>query len=132
MKLSLVQRIDILFRALHGPDEDELTDAFVAAALNDRGVEVSVADLTAVRNGNDPSPPQSLLVALAGYFRQPPWYLTDPGDAQRVIDTHSQLDLLLALRDAGVRRVRLRGRPGTADRQSLTESLRAQHRDTDL
>ncbi|MFI6771452.1 hypothetical protein [Nocardia sp. NPDC050412] len=66
-----------------------------------------------------------LLIALADHFRQAPWYLTDPGDAQRVIDTYSQLDLLRALREAGVQRVRLRGRPGTPDRQSLTESLRA-------
>ncbi|WP_431949232.1 hypothetical protein [Nocardia lijiangensis] len=129
----MAQRIDILFRALHGPDEDEPTDGFVAAALNDRGVEVSAADLTAARNGTDVSPPRRLLIALADHFRQDLWFLTDPGDAQRVIDAYSQLDLLRALREAGVRRVRLRGRPGTADRQSLTESLRARPRsDEDL
>ncbi|MFI6954449.1 hypothetical protein ACIBJI_13350 [Nocardia sp. NPDC050408] len=47
-----------------------------------------------------------LLIALADHFRQAPWYLTDPGDAQRVIDTYSQLDLLRALREASVQRVR--------------------------
>ncbi|WP_024802748.1 hypothetical protein [Nocardia sp. BMG51109] len=125
MRLSPAQRVDLLFRALHGPGEDELTVEFVAAALEDQGIEVSAARLAAVRDGTESAPPHTLLVSLAEYFSQAPWYLTDPGDAPRVVDAYSQLDLLRALRDAGVQRVRLRGRPGTADRQSLTESLGA-------
>ncbi|WP_330179092.1 hypothetical protein OHB26_21625 [Nocardia sp. NBC_01503] len=125
MSLPLAQRVDILFRALHSPDEGEPTPELIAAALRDRGVETTAADLSALRRGAVDAASERLLTALAEHFNQAPWFLTDSGRAQRVIDTYVQLDLLRALREAGVRRVRLRGRPATSDRQALTEALRA-------
>ena len=125
MNLSLAQRIDMLFRALHSPDDGEPTADSVAEAVRDRGVAVSGTDLTALRTGAVATASAELLAALADHFNQGSWYLTEPGDSRRVIDTYVQLDLLRALREAGVRRVRLRGRPATSDRQALTESLRS-------
>ncbi|NNH69338.1 hypothetical protein HLB23_05535 [Nocardia uniformis] len=128
MNPSLAQRVDILFRALHSPAEGEPTTEFVAAALRDRGVETTAADLSAIRAGTDGAPSARLLAALAEHFDQPPWFLSDSETSQRVVDTYVQLDLLRALREAGVRRVRLRGRPAASDRQALIEALRARQR----
>ncbi|MGO4613048.1 hypothetical protein AB4305_03730 [Nocardia sp. 2YAB30] len=123
MNLSLAKRVDVLFRALHSPDEGEPTVEFVAVALRDRGIEISADDLTALRDGTGPAPSTEVLTTVAQHFKQEPWYLTDSGDVQRVVDAYVQLDLLRALREAGVRRVRLRGSPGTSDRKALAESL---------
>ncbi|MEU7765070.1 hypothetical protein AB0B25_08100 [Nocardia sp. NPDC049190] len=123
MNLSLAERVDVLFRALHSPDEGEPTVEFVAAALRDRGIAVSADDLTALRAGAGPVPSPDVLTSVAQHFNQESWYLTDSGDVQRVVDAYVQLELLRALREAGVRRVRLRGSPGTSDRRALTESL---------
>ncbi|WP_327116529.1 hypothetical protein OHB12_04850 [Nocardia sp. NBC_01730] len=124
MNLSLAERVDVLFCALHSPDEGEPTGEFVAAALRDRGIEVSADELTALRGGSAPRPSTELLTAVARHFNQEPWFLVEAGDTPRVVDAYVQLDLLRALREAGVRRVRLRGRPATFDRRALTESLR--------
>ncbi|WP_406279439.1 hypothetical protein OH799_11985 [Nocardia sp. NBC_00881] len=124
MTLSLAERVDVLFRALHNPDEGEPTVEFVAAALRDRGIEVSADDLTALRAGAAAASSMELLTAVAQHFNQEPWFLVEAGDTPRVVDAYVQLDLLRALREAGVRRVRLRGRPATFDRRALAESLR--------
>lgn len=125
MNLSLAQRIDLLFRALHSPEEGEPTTELVAAALCDRGVEISAEELAALRAGTDDTPSEQVLTALAEHFNQASWFLLDSGAAQRVADTYIQLDLLRALRESGVRRIRLRGRPASSDRQALIEALRA-------
>ncbi|WP_327119041.1 hypothetical protein OHB12_12240 [Nocardia sp. NBC_01730] len=124
MNLSLAERVDVLFRALHSPTEGEPAVEFVAAALRDRGIEVSADDLTALRAGTAGASSTELLTAVARHFKQEPWFLIEAGDVQRVVDAYVQLDLLRALREAGVRRVRLRGSPGTSDRKALADSLR--------
>ncbi|MFF2550593.1 hypothetical protein ACFVUS_06310 [Nocardia sp. NPDC058058] len=123
--LSLAARIDMLFTALHSSADPEPATVAVAEALREYDVEVSPATLAALRSGiSDYAAPQ-LLTALATYFSQPEWYLTGPPDDEQVRGVHVQLGLLRALRDSGVHRVRLRGRPTSADRAALIESLRA-------
>jgi hypothetical protein len=125
MMWSLAQRVDTLFRALHSSDEGEPSLQLVAEAIRDCGLEVTADELADIRAGATTTR-TDVLAALARYFNQPAWYLTDPGDTQRVRDAHSQLELLATLRDAGVHRVRLRGPdPSTSDREALTRSLRA-------
>lgn len=129
MNLSVAQRVDLLFRALHSPEEGEPSAELVAAALCDRGVETTADELAAIRTGTGGVPSGQLLAALADHFNQASWFLTDSGAAQRVVDTYVQLDLLRALREAGVHRVRLRGKPASSDRQALIEALRARRPD---
>ena len=124
MTLSLAQRLDMLFHALHPAHEPEPTPEIVAEALREHGIAISAQELIALRTGDSTDPPPALLTALADHFSQAAWYPTDPGDAERVIDAHIQLELLRALREAGVHRVRLRGRPSTTDREALIQSLR--------
>lgn len=130
MALSLAERTDMLFRALHSGQDAEPSVEQVAEALGGRGVEVQATTLTAIRSGRDARPALELLAAIAEHFRQEPWYLTDPGDADRVLALHTQLDLLRALRDSGVNHVRLRGKPTSSDRRALIRSLteRQRHR----
>ncbi|WP_040794942.1 hypothetical protein [Nocardia higoensis] len=121
--LSLAERIDMLFRALHSAAGDEPAVETVAEAMHEYGVEVDPAMLAALRAGSVEHASPDLLAALAGHFSQPAWYLTGPADDEQVIGVHVQLGLLRALRDSGVSRVRLRGRPTHSDREALIESL---------
>lgn len=123
--LSLAERIDMLFRALHNSADAEPTADSVAWALHEHDVEVDPATLTALRTGRLDSAAPQLLSALAAHFSQPEWYLTGPADDEQVIGVHVQLGLLRALRDSGVNRVRLRGRPSSSDREALIEGLQA-------
>lgn len=127
MKLTLADRVDVLFRALHSPGENEPTAEFVAEALWDRGVKVSAQEICALRAGGMTAPAVEVLAALAQHFHQQPWFLLEAGDSPRVVDTYMQLDLLRALRDAGVRRVRLRGSPENSDRRALIDLLFRPH-----
>ncbi|MFJ9371556.1 hypothetical protein ACIRRA_45210 [Nocardia sp. NPDC101769] len=123
--LSLAERIDMLFRASHSSADAEPTAEAIAEALRSSNVEVAPETLTALRSGDlDCAPPQ-LLTALATNFSQPGWYLTGPANDEQVIGVHVQLGLLCALRDSGVSRVRLRGRPTSSDREALIEGLLA-------
>ncbi|MGV9411653.1 hypothetical protein ACWDOP_17210 [Nocardia sp. NPDC003693] len=128
MTPSLAQRVDLLFRALHSPEEGEPSTELVAAALRDRGVDGTAATLDALRAGTLVDPPAALLEGLAEHFNQAAWFLLEPGESARVADTYVQLDLLRTLREAGVHRVRLRGQPATSDRRALTAALRARLR----
>lgn len=123
-KLSNAARVDMLFRVLHTADERETTTEAVAEGLRDSGVDISAAQVTAVRTSAQANPPEALLAAIATYFRQPTWYLTDPGDAERVINHHVQLNVLRAARDLGVGRARLRGGAlDVSDLQALSDAL---------
>ncbi|WP_225730977.1 MULTISPECIES: hypothetical protein [unclassified Nocardia] len=120
---SLADRVNMLFRTIHGVEDDEPTTDFVAEALRANGVDVSVHLLGAIRAGTAPHPPATVLIALAAHFRQPSWYLTEDSDAVRVMAMHVQLGLLRVLRDSGVSRVKLRGKPASSDRAALTREL---------
>ncbi|WP_067862717.1 hypothetical protein [Nocardia shimofusensis] len=128
--LSLSERIDMLFRALHSAAGEEPAVEAVAEAMHEYGIDVDHAVLAALRAGDLEHAAPDLLTALAGHFNQPAWYLTGPADDEQVIGVHVQLGLLRALRDSGVSRVRLRGRPTHSDREALIESLMA-HRAQD-
>ncbi len=128
LSLSPAERADMLFRALHGTHTDEPTVEQVTEALRSRGIEVEATALADIRSGRDAAPAPDLLAAIAEHFHQAPWYLTDAGDTDRVVALHTQLELLLALRDSGVNHVRLRGKPTSSDRRALIRSLEARQR----
>ncbi|SUD49570.1 ESX-1 secretion-associated regulator EspR [Nocardia otitidiscaviarum] len=128
--LSVAERVNMLFYALHSSTDPEPTADDVAEALRGRGIEVDADYLTGIRTGRIADPPPTVLAGLAEHFRQEPWYLTDDGGSDRVRTLHIQLDTLAALRDAGVGGVRLRGAPTSRDRQALIDSLRDRQRRT--
>ncbi|WP_155981279.1 hypothetical protein [Nocardia sp. BMG111209] len=126
--MSLAERTDMLFRALHSGPNNEPSAEDVAEAMQGRGFTTQATVLADIRSGRIGDAAPELLAAIAEHFGQEPWYLTDPGDADRVLALHTQLDLLRALRDAGVNRVRLRGTPTSSDRQALIRSLTERQR----
>ncbi len=106
---ALNARVTQLFATFHGRGEPQQSDDHVAQAVSARlGRAVDSDQIAALRSGadTDHTDPQ-LLVALAEHFQVPAAYLI--GDDGAVITIDRELRLLAAARDAGVRRLELRG-----------------------
>ncbi|WP_244604036.1 helix-turn-helix domain-containing protein [Mycobacterium attenuatum] len=88
------------------PSEPPLSNAAAAEAITKKtGVSISSAYLWQLRSGIKRNPTVQHLRAIAEFFGVSASYLIDPG-VDPLIDV--QLDLLQALRDAGVRDLALR------------------------
>ena len=117
---SLADRLDLLFRAMHGPGQSEpqyqeVADAIAAAG----GPSVGGAYLYMLRTGRRTSPRIELLTGLAKYFGAPVSYLLgDGGD-----EVGDELRLLLALRDNDVRQLALRSQGLSADSRKAIAAL---------
>ncbi|GGK68658.1 hypothetical protein [Nocardia camponoti] len=106
---ALDARVTQLFATFHGRGEPQQSDEHVAQAVSARlGRAVDSEQITALRSSADANEadPQ-LLVALAEHFQVPATYLL--GDDGAVVTIDRELRLLAAARDAGVRRLELRG-----------------------
>lgn len=114
-KTTLADKINRLFDALqgeHGPrSNDEVADAITRA-----GTKISASYLWLLRTGRRDNPGKHHLEAVAAYFQVPPGYFFDELIADRI---EAELDLMAAMRKAGVRELALRA----ADLSS--DSLRA-------
>jgi transcriptional regulator with XRE-family HTH domain len=98
---ELAVKLEKLFETMRRPSEPPLSNAAAAEAITrTTGVSISPAYIWQLRTGMKTNPTVAHLRAIAQFFGVPASYLIDPG-----IDPHidSQLDLLQALRDAGVR-----------------------------
>lgn len=99
---ELARRINRLFDVMHKRDAPPLTTAAAADGITARGdAPVSTNLLDQLRSGdrsNDPT--EAELRAIAAFFGVAPEYLTDTESATRI---DPQLDILRALREAGVR-----------------------------
>lgn len=110
---SLADKINRLFEALHDDDgggprsNDEVAEAITLA-----GTKISASYLWLLRTGRRDNPGKNHLEAIAGYFRVPPAYFFDDRIAQEI---HAELDLLAAMRKAGVRELALRAADLSAD-----------------
>lgn len=101
--IDLADKLNKLFAVRHKASEAPLSNAAAAEGITAKtGVRVSAADLYGLRNRRTSNPPVAQLQAIAQFFGVTPSYLTNPGAHVHI---EAQLDLLQAVRDAGVRYV---------------------------
>ena len=103
---ELSVKLNKLFEIMRKPTDSPLSNAAAAEAITqETGVSISAAYLWQLRTGVKTNPTVQHLRAIAQYFGVAPSYLIDPG-----IDEHidAQLNLLQAMRDAGVRDLAMR------------------------
>lgn len=103
---SLAARINECFEVMRAPNAPVLSHAAAAAAITAHtGVPISPVYLWQLRKGIKTNPTLTHLKAIAQFFGVPPMYLIDHDhDA----DLDSELVLLQALRESGVRGVMAR------------------------
>ena len=105
-KRTLAERLDYLFRTVHPANRGEYSLQEVADSSSPSGgPTISANYLWLLRKGLRDNPTKKHLEALAAFFGVSPLYFFDDEVAAR---TDAQLDLLVALRDAGVRNLALR------------------------
>ncbi|KQV21656.1 MULTISPECIES: helix-turn-helix domain-containing protein [unclassified Kitasatospora] len=103
---TLADRIDRLFAVVRGPDREPYSNEEVARACREAtGESFSATYLWQLRTGRRDNPTKRHLEALAQFFQVPPAYFFDDEQSARIAE---ELQLLGALRDAGVRDVALR------------------------
>lgn len=113
-------KLNKLFRTMRKPSEPTLSNAAAAEAITSQtGVSISAAYLWQLRQGIKNNPTVAHLRAIAEFFGVTPSYLIDPGIDPKIDE---QLDLLAALRDAGIRDLALRANGLTPE---AIDSLRA-------
>lgn len=103
---SLSRKIDGLFRLARRPDGLPFSNEEVATACREAtGVSFSTTYLWQLRTGRRNNPTKRHLEALADHFEVPVAYFFDDEHGVKIV---AEIELLLALRDAGVRSVALR------------------------
>jgi transcriptional regulator with XRE-family HTH domain len=102
---SFAQNLDHLFRSIHPRNRGEYTYDEVAQAIQETGETISGAYISMLRRGLRVNPTRRHIAALAQFFGVSPLYFFDEREAAKI---DADLDLLAALRDAGVRRIALR------------------------
>lgn len=99
-------KLNKLFDIMHKASQPPLSNAAAAEAITAKtGVSISAAYLWQLRNGMKTNPTVAHLRAIAQFFGVAPSYLIDPGIDP---DIDAQLNLLEAMRDAGVRDLAMR------------------------
>ncbi|MCX4749962.1 helix-turn-helix domain-containing protein [Kitasatospora sp. NBC_01287] len=103
---TLAEKIDGLFRVVRRPNREQYSHEEVAKACREAtGETFSATYLWQLRTGRRDNPTKRHLEALAQFFQVPVAYFFD--DDQGAVIAQ-ELELLGALRDAGVRSVALR------------------------
>lgn len=103
---ELATKLNKLFDVMRRPTDPQLSNAAAAVEITRQtGVSISPAYLWQLRNGVKTNPTVQHLRAIAEFFGVPASYLID-SDADAKIN--SQLNLLQALRDSGVRDLAMR------------------------
>jgi transcriptional regulator with XRE-family HTH domain len=101
----LAARLNTLFAKVHPADRGPYSNEEVAQTIRSQGGEISRAYIAYLRSGERTNPTMQHLAALAGFFGVKPSYFIDDDEADQIT---AELDLLLAMRDSGVRAVALR------------------------
>jgi transcriptional regulator with XRE-family HTH domain len=102
---TFAQKLDHLFRTIHPGNRGEYTYDEAAQAIQKAGESISGAYISMLRRGLRVNPTRKHIAALAQFFGVSPLYFFDEDEAAKI---DADLDLLAALRDAGVRRIALR------------------------
>ena len=104
--LTLAEKIDMLFHVVRRPSRDPFSNEEVAKACREAsGESFSATYLWQLRTGRRDNPTKRHLEALAQYFHVPVAYFFDDDQGAEIA---KELELLGALRDAGVRSIALR------------------------
>lgn len=99
-------KLNKLFDTMRKPSDPPLSNAAAADAITHKtGISISAAYLWQLRTGMKTNPTVTHLRAIAQFFGVAPSYLIDPGIDP---DIDAQLNLLQAMRDAGVRDLAMR------------------------
>jgi transcriptional regulator with XRE-family HTH domain len=103
---SLAEKIDTLFQVVRRPNREQFSHEEVAKACREAtGETFSATYLWQLRTGRRDNPTKRHLEALAQFFHVPVAYFFDDDQGAAIA---KELELLGALRDAGVRSVALR------------------------
>ena len=103
---TLAEKIDRLFRTVHRRGHEEYSYDDVAVGIRQRGgPTISATYVWHLRKGLRDNPTKRHLEALADFFGVPPSYFFDEAASRRI---EQQLELLAAIRDAGVQHLALR------------------------
>ncbi len=103
---TLAEKLDFLFRTVHPRGRGEYTYEEVAQALRKRGgPTISATYVWQLRKGLRTNPTVRHIEALSEFFGVPPAYFFNEEVAARV---DAELELLVAMRDSGVRELALR------------------------
>jgi transcriptional regulator with XRE-family HTH domain len=103
---TLAEKIDRLFRVVRRPNREQFSHEEVARACREAtGETFSATYLWQLRTGRRDNPTKRHLEALAQFFRVPVAYFFDDDQGAAIT---AELELLGALRDAGVRSMALR------------------------
>ena len=103
---TLAEKIDRLFRVVRRPSREQFSHEEVARACREAtGETFSATYLWQLRTGRRDNPTKRHLEALAQFFRVPVAYFFDDDQGAAIT---AELELLGALRDAGVRNMALR------------------------
>lgn len=104
-KRTFAERLDFLMRTVKPAGRGEYTHEEVAQAIAAAGgPTISASYLWQLRVGKKDNPTKKHIEALASFFGVPVAYFFDDDAADRIA---KELDLLVAMRDNGVRRVAL-------------------------
>ena len=110
--LTLAAKVNRLFDVYRSRDESEQPVEAVAESVSGiLGRPVSGAQIGALRIESTAQPDPAILHGLVSHFGIPSEYLTTSGPRAQHVD--KQLRLLAAARDAGVKRLALRGGAAT-------------------
>ncbi|MCM6778554.1 helix-turn-helix domain-containing protein [Nocardia sp. CDC159] len=103
---ELAAKINRLFDVMRKPSDPPLSNAAAAEAITQAtGTSISSAYLWQLRSGLKSNPTVVHLRAIAQFFGVPASYLIDAGPDEEI---ESQLSMLQAMKDAGVRNLALR------------------------
>ncbi|MFJ8787893.1 XRE family transcriptional regulator [Streptomyces sp. NPDC102462] len=103
---TLADKIDALFRIVRRPNREQFSHEEVARACREAtGESFSATYMWQLRTGRRDNPTKRHLEALAQFFDVPVAYFFDDDQGAAIA---KELELLGALRDAGVRSVALR------------------------
>lgn len=104
---SLARKLDDLVRTVHEPGRGPYSTREIAEAINQRHGEQVISHSTVANllSGKQTNPTKAVLELLAEFFRVPIAYFFDDVMTARLA---AELELVAALRDAGVRDLALR------------------------
>lgn len=103
-KSSLAEKLDELFRKMRAEQGREYTYEEVAEGIRQGGGTISASYIWMLRKGQQDNPSKKHLETLAAFFGVPVNYFFDDEAAARI---DAQLELVNAMRDAGVRDIAL-------------------------
>ena len=103
----LARKLADLVRTVHEPGRGPYSTREIADAINQAKGEqvISHSTIANLLSGKQTNPTKAVLDLLAEFFRVPTAYFFDDEMAKKL---NSELELIAALRDAGVREVALR------------------------